>query len=157
MLVRLPVGAEPLIGSLPLQPPEALQLVALAVVQFRVALPPFATVLGLAVSTTDGEGCVTDTVADCDAVPPAPVQEIANVVLACSVPLDWLPAVPLAPLQPPAAVQAVAFDADHASVVAVPAAIALGLAPIVTVGAAADTVTVADCMAVPPGPVQVSA
>jgi hypothetical protein len=31
-------------------------------------------VLGLAVSATAGAGCVTETVADCVALPPVPVQ-----------------------------------------------------------------------------------
>jgi hypothetical protein len=60
------VDCEPLVGSLPDQPPEALQAVALVVDQVKLELPPLTTVLGLADSATVGEGAgeVTDTVAD---------------------------------------------------------------------------------------------
>ncbi len=74
MLVRLPVEAEPLVGSLPLKAPEAAQVVACADVHVKVEALPLVTVLGLAVSVTVGTGWVTDTVADCEAVPPVPVQ-----------------------------------------------------------------------------------
>lgn len=62
----------------------------------------------------------------------------------------------MAPDQPPEAVQAVAFVDDHDSEELPPLAIVLGLAVTVTVGAAALTETVADCVALPPEPVQVS-
>ena len=74
MLVRFPVEAEPFVGSPPLQPPEATQEVAFVDVQVSVALAPLAIVLGFADSVTVGTGCVTETVADCDASPPVPVQ-----------------------------------------------------------------------------------
>jgi len=35
---------------------------------------PLATVLGVALSVTDGAGVVTETIADCAALPPAPLQ-----------------------------------------------------------------------------------
>lgn len=47
---------------------------ALVADQLKVELPPLATVLGLAEKVTVGTGCVTDTVADCAALPPVPVQ-----------------------------------------------------------------------------------
>jgi hypothetical protein len=50
------------------------QEVALVADQLRVAAPPLVMVLGLPEKVTVGEGAVTDTVADCAAVPPAPVQ-----------------------------------------------------------------------------------
>ncbi|MGA2814285.1 MAG: hypothetical protein ABSG16_23040 [Candidatus Acidiferrum sp.] len=59
---------------LPDQAPEAVHAVASADVQVRVVLPPLAMVLGLALSVIVGNGGVTDTVADCEAVPPLPVQ-----------------------------------------------------------------------------------
>ena len=65
---------DPLVASLPLQPPEALQDVAFLDDQDSVELLPLATVLGLAVKLTVGAGEVTVTVADCAALPPAPVQ-----------------------------------------------------------------------------------
>jgi hypothetical protein len=40
----------------------------------NVELLPLATVLGLAAKLRVGVGCVTDTVADCAALPPAPLQ-----------------------------------------------------------------------------------
>jgi hypothetical protein len=50
----------------------------------------------------------------------------------------------------------VVFAENQVKVDELPAIIALGLAPIDTVGVAADTVTVADCVALPPAPAQVS-
>ena len=63
-------------GSVPAQPPDAVHALALLVDQVRLALPPLATVLGLAVSAIvgAGEGDVTDTVADWAALPPGPEQ-----------------------------------------------------------------------------------
>ena len=65
---------DPLVASLPLQPPEAVQEVAFLDDQDKVELPPLAMVLGLALKLTVGAGEVTVTVADCAALPPAPVQ-----------------------------------------------------------------------------------
>jgi hypothetical protein len=48
--------------------------VALVEDQVSVDVPPFATVLGLAVNFTTGAGELTETVADCEALPPLPVQ-----------------------------------------------------------------------------------
>jgi hypothetical protein len=152
----LPVEAEPLVGSLPLQPPEAVQEVAFVEDQVKVELVPLTTVLGLAASVTAGFGWVTETVADCDALPPAPVQVSVNVVFAFNAPVDCEPLTARFPLQPPLAVHEVALVADHVSVALLPAVIDEGLAVKVTVGAAADAVTVAVCDALPPGPVQVS-
>ena len=63
-------------GSVPAQPPDAVHALALLVDQVRFALPPLATVLGLAVSAIvgAGEGDVTETVADWTALPPGPEQ-----------------------------------------------------------------------------------
>jgi hypothetical protein len=73
-VVRAAVLWEPLVVLLPVQPPEAVQDVALFEDQVRVEVAPLATVLGLAVRVTAGAGVVTDTVADCDALPPVPLQ-----------------------------------------------------------------------------------
>jgi hypothetical protein len=60
---------------LPDQPPEAVQAVTLAEDQLSLDAPPLATVLGFALKLTVTEGCaLTDTVADCAAVPPGPLQ-----------------------------------------------------------------------------------
>ena len=63
---------------------------------------------------------------------------------------------PLEPLQLPDAAQTVALLLDQVSVEAAPAFTVLGEAVNVTIGALVETVTVADCVADPPGPVQVS-
>jgi hypothetical protein len=62
----------------------------------------------------------------------------------------------LVPDQAPEAEHEVAFLADQASVEAVPEVTVLGEALNVTSGGNAETVTVADCVAEPPAPVQVS-
>lgn len=72
--VRAPVDVEPPVVSLPDQPPEAAQEVALVEDQVKVELLPLATVVGLALRVTVGAGVVTVTIADCAALPPAPVQ-----------------------------------------------------------------------------------
>jgi hypothetical protein len=69
-----PLDCEPLTGLLPAHAPEAVQEVALAADQVRVALLPLITELGLALRLIVGAGDFTDTVADCAALPPAPVQ-----------------------------------------------------------------------------------
>jgi hypothetical protein len=68
------VVCEPLIDSVPLQPPEAVHVEALVETHVSAEVLPLVTVLGLALKVTDGAGAVTETVADCAALPPAPVQ-----------------------------------------------------------------------------------
>lgn len=68
------MDCEPLVALAPDQLPVAVQAVALVDDQLRVALAPLAMVLGLAVRVTVGAGWVTETVADCVALPPVPVQ-----------------------------------------------------------------------------------
>jgi hypothetical protein len=152
------VDCDPLIGSLPDHPPEALQAVALVVDQVKLELPPLTTVLGLADSATVGAGAgeVTDTVVAWLALPPGPVQVSENVALAFSAPLDCEPLTALAPAQLPAAVQAEALLDDHDKVALLPLLIVLGLATSATVGGGGVTDTVVDCVALPPLPVQVS-
>jgi hypothetical protein len=75
LAVIAPLDCEPLIALLPDQPPEAVQDVALVDDHISFDAPPLATVLGLALKATVAVGCaLTDTVADCIALPPAPVQ-----------------------------------------------------------------------------------
>jgi hypothetical protein len=69
-----PVDCEPLTDLVPDQAPDAVQEVALLADQVKVALLPLITELGLALNVTVGAGDFTDTVADCAALPPAPVQ-----------------------------------------------------------------------------------
>ena len=62
----------------------------------------------------------------------------------------------LVPLQPPEAVHAVASLLDQLNTEEAPAFTLLGAALSVTIGALPETVTVADCVADPPAPVQVT-
>lgn len=72
--VSAPVDCEPLTALLPDQAPDAVQAVAFAALQVKVALAPLAMVLGEAVRVTVGAAPFTVTVAACVALPPAPVQ-----------------------------------------------------------------------------------
>ena len=149
---------DPLVASLPLQPPEAMQEVAFLDDQDSVELLPLATVLGLALKLTVGAGEVTVTVADCAALPPAPVQVSVYVAFAVRAPVDWEPLVAWLPDQPPEAVHEVAFVVDQLKVELLPLAMELGLAARLTVGAGVGEVTetVAAWVALPPAPVQVN-
>ena len=64
----------PFTALVPDQAPEAVHEVALVAAQVNVELPPLAMVAGLAVKVTVGVGEVTETVTDCVALPPPPVQ-----------------------------------------------------------------------------------
>ncbi len=75
--------------------------------------------------------------------------------LAVSAPVDCEPLTALVPDHAPDAVHEVALMADQVSMELAPLATVLGLAAKVIVGAGAVTVTVTDCVAVPPLPVQV--
>jgi len=72
--VRAGVVCDPAVASAPLQPPEAAQELALVDDQVSAAVAPLLTVAGFAVRVTVGAGEVTDTVADCAALPPLPLQ-----------------------------------------------------------------------------------
>jgi len=72
--VSTPVECVPLTALLPDHAPEAMQLVALVADQVSVALLPLVIVLGLALRLTVGAGGMTETVADCFALPPGPEQ-----------------------------------------------------------------------------------
>jgi hypothetical protein len=73
------------------------------------------------------------------------------------VPVLCVPEIAFDPDHPPEAVHDVALVELQASVAELPEATEVGLAEILTVGAAGDevTVTVADCVADPPVPVHV--
>jgi hypothetical protein len=132
------VLADPDTASAPLQPPEAVQLVALLATQVRVELLPLVTLLGLALRDTLGGDAAAETVtvADCDAVPPAPVQVSVYIVVVVNAPVFWVPLVDSAPFQPPEALHEVAFVLDQVKVEAAALFIELGVAVSVTVGAA---------------------
>ena len=157
--MRAPLECDPLVAWVPLQPPDAAQEVALVDVQDSVELPPLATVLGLALKLTVGASEVTVTVADCAALPPAPVQVRVYVASAVSVPVDCEPLMASAPDQAPEAVQAVAFVVNQLKLELLPLAIELGFAVRLTVGGALGEVTetATAWIALPPVPVHVSA
>jgi hypothetical protein len=130
--------------------------VAFVADQFRVELVPLLIVLGLAARVTVGAGDVTETVADCVALPPEPVQVKPYVAFAVSAPVACDPLIALAPDQAPEAEHDAALLLDHVSVELAPDLTVLGLAVRVTTAGVAATVTVADWVADPPGPVHVS-
>jgi hypothetical protein len=72
-----------------------------------------------------------------------------------SAPVDCVPEVALAPDQSPEAEQEVALVEDQVSVEDPPLVTVVGFAVSETVGDAAETVTVADALALPPDPVHV--
>jgi len=98
---------------------------------------------------------VTETVALCDDEPPAPVHVSVYLVVAVSAVVACEPLAASEPLQPPEAAHEVALVEDQVKVEAAPLATVLGLALNVTLGTGVVTVTVADCAALPPLPVQV--
>lgn len=74
LALSAPVDWEPLRALPPDQAPEAVQLVAEVEDHVRVALPPLLTALGPTLRLTVGKDALTDTVVDCAALPPGPVQ-----------------------------------------------------------------------------------
>jgi hypothetical protein len=142
--LRAPVDCEPLVARAPDQPPDAAQEVALVEDQVSVDEPPLAMLVGLALKLTLGVGADTETVTDCAAVPPAPVQVNVKLVAAVRSAVAWEPLVAMLPLQPPEATQEVALLEDQVSVEALPLLTVVGLALRVTEGAGVVTVTVAD-------------
>jgi hypothetical protein len=97
----------------------------------------------------------TVTVADCTAEPPVPVHVSVYLAVAASAAVFCEPLAASEPLQPPVAAQEVALAEVQVKVDAAPLATVLGLALRLTVGAGVVTVTVVDCAALPPLPVQV--
>jgi hypothetical protein len=153
--VTAPVDCEPLVATDPLQAPEAVQAVASVEDQVNVALPPLDTLLGLALIVTVGGVADVVTIADCDAAPAAPVQVMVYFVVAERADMVFEPLVATLPLQPPEAAQELVLADDQVNVDAAPLLMVLGFAERVTAGAARPTETVADCVALPPTPVQV--
>jgi hypothetical protein len=127
-----PVDCEPLSPLEPLQPPDALQDVALLLDQLSEEEAPEFTVLGVALSVTTGAMLDTVTVADCVADPPAPVQVSSYSLVFVRVPVGQFPLVATLPCQPPDAVQALTPTDVQVSV---------ELQPLLTVVGAAVRVT----------------
>jgi hypothetical protein len=74
LAVSAAVLCVPLVASVPLQPPEAVQEVALVELHERTALPPLATFVGEAVSTAVGKGAIVTAAVAVLLLPPGPVQ-----------------------------------------------------------------------------------
>jgi hypothetical protein len=140
----------------PDQAPEAEHADAFLLDQLMVEAPPELTVLGVALKVTTAGNGATVTVADWLAEPPSPVHVNSYSVVLVSAPVDQVPLVATAPVQPPDAVHAVAAVEDHVIVALPPLATVVGAAVIVTVGFPETTATWADCEVAPPTPVQVS-
>ena len=154
--------SEPLVALAPLQLPLAVQLVAFDEFHVSVVDPPLVTVVGVAVSVTDGAVTgETNTFTDCMVDPPAPEHVSANAELAVSAPVEADPDVVLLPVQLPDAVQAVALVDVQVSVDESPDATVVGTAVIVSVGGwdppdGGTTPAITVPAAVPPAPLQVS-
>ena len=107
-----PLSRLPVVASAPDQPPLAIQPLALLELQVSIVVSPEATLLGLAVSVTDG-AAGTPMVTLCVAEPPGPAQLSVNVVVMISGAVTTLSLVGLEPIQPSPAVQPVALVEDH--------------------------------------------
>ena len=100
---------------------------------------------------------LTFTVTDLLALPPAPLQVSVKVVVALSAPVLELPLVGSLPDQPPEAVQLLALVEDQLSIADPPLLTLVGFALRLTVGLTrVETLTVTDCVVLPPAPLQVS-
>ncbi len=108
----------PEIDFVPLQPPDAVQLVAFVVFQESALDCPLVIEDGAADKATIGCGVVAETVtvADCETVPPGPVHVIVYVVVTVGA-TDAVPEIAVEPLHPFEAVQLVVFVEDQVSVV----------------------------------------
>jgi hypothetical protein len=100
-----PVDCEPVRVLLPIQPPDAVQALALLLDQLSVDAAPDCTLLGVALRVTVGALFETVTVTDCVAGPPDPSQVSAYSVLLVRVPVEIVPLVGTPPCQPPEALQ----------------------------------------------------
>jgi len=157
--VRLVSTCVPLVAFVPVHAPLAVQDVVLALLHVSVEEPPDATLDGVAEIVTVGSagGVVTVIVAFALREPPAPVQVSVYVPVEMRLVSVWLPDVALLRLHAPEATQLVALTEPQFKVDEPPEVTLVGLAVKVTVGAGgADTVTVADAVAEPPAPVQVT-
>jgi hypothetical protein len=148
---------------MPFQPPEAVHEVAFVDDQESVGLPLAVTVVGLAERVTVGAGgggaAATLTVTVCVAdAPPAPEHTRLKAVLCVSAPVDAEPEVAREPVQPPEAVQEVAFELAHCSMADCPEVNDVGEAVNCVIcaagGVGALTSTCTERWAEPPAPAQ---
>ena len=154
-----PTVSLPLTPFAPLQPPEAVQAVALEEFHVSTLCPPELIVAGLALNDKVGaDADVTVIVAlPTGLVPPAPVHCRLYVAVAVRLVRFSEPDVAREPLHAPEAVQLVAFVEDQVSCELPPLATVVGFALIVAVGAGGGgaplTVTVTFCIGLlPPVP-----
>jgi hypothetical protein len=133
----------PLEANVPLQPPEAVQDVALVELQVSMEVPPLGTLVGFAVKVAAGTGlAVTETVAAAAVVPSVPVQVSEYVVSVVKAPVLSVPLVAFAPANvPPVAVQDVALVELQVNVALPPLLTVVGEAVIDAVGGADAVVT----------------
>lgn len=125
---KFPVDCDPLKAFVPAQAPEAEQALAFDDDHVSVALLPLVTVLGVAAKVTVGTAAVTETKADCVALPPVPVHVSLYVVFTASEPVSCEPLSASLPAQPPEAVQVVALLVLQVSTAEFPAVTELGVA-----------------------------
>ena len=134
--VKALVLCVPLAANVPLQPPEAVQDVALVELQVSVEAPPLATLVGFAVNAAVGTGlaAIVTVAAAAAPVPPEPIQVSEYVVSVVKAPVLWLPLVANGPDQPPEAVQDVASVELQVNMAASPLLTVVGEADIDAVG-----------------------
>jgi len=149
------VERDPLVATVPLQPPEAVQEVALLADQIKLVPLPLDTVLGVATKLTvgaaaaAGAAAATVMVADCVATAPPLVQVRVYVALLPSAAVAWEPLADFVPDQAPEATQFWARVLFHCNMAVPPLLTVLGVAVRLTVGSMFFTVMVAVCVAVP--------
>jgi len=135
-------------------PPVAVQDVALVELHVSVEDWPLAMLVGFAFNVAVGMVPIVTVAVAGALVPPVPVQVSVYAVLVVNAPVFKVPLADFVPLQPPEAVQDVAFVELQVSVEVPPLAMVVGFAVSVAVGTGlAVTVTVAAAGAlVPPAP-----
>ena len=155
-MARVPVlMAEPLVGSAPLQEPEAEQLLALVLVQLNCADWPARMLIGLTERLTDtGGGTGLELIRMmmlCVLVPPPPEQLSVYVkvpvvlmgpIVTPLVVSGWLPLQPSLPV-PPLAVQEVVLDVFQTNVIVPPGSTNRGEALNVMAGGAGGALVAA--------------
>jgi len=139
--VSAPVDWLPDTAFVPVQAPDAVQLVALALDQLRVADAPLVIDVGetakFSVGAGAGAGAVTVTKTEAVAFPPTVFEQVRlKRLFAVSAALGALPDVDFVPLHAPEAVQVLTFAEVQVSAVVPPLATVVGLALSDTVGCA---------------------
>jgi hypothetical protein len=112
--VRDPVLCLPLVAFVPLQPPDPVQLVELVELHVSCDELPEVTVVGAAVSVTEGHGMTVPPIF-LTTVPPAPVHVSRNVTYSLTLkgPTLAVPETGFVPIQAAEAVQDFALVVDH--------------------------------------------